>query len=112
MSYIGSTAVFAVKFTNADGDDADPTNVRLILKEAIDGTELEWIYSSSPTEGTHYPVGTNPIVKDSPGDYSLEFTYRKPERHVGFWIGDGNDVDQTVPFTTFVRHSLIEAVDF
>lgn len=111
MSFVGSLLTWAVKFTNSTGSDADPTEVTFLLREELDGTELEWTYDGSPVEGTHYPTGMNPIEKDSTGDFHLEFVSRKPERHTGFWEGNGNDVFQTTQTTAFVRHSLLEAME-
>lgn len=110
MISIGSKIAWAVKFTNGAGADADPASVRFLLREEVDGTELEWIYSASPVAGTHYPTGMSALVKDSTGDYSLAFVARKPERHTGVWLGSGT-VDQTTQNTVFVRHSLFEAME-
>lgn len=110
MSFVGSKITWAVKFTDGAGADADPDEVRFLLREGIDGTELEWIYAAVPVEGTHYPTGMDPIAKDSAGDYSLPFIARKPERHTGFWLGSGT-VDQTTQNTVFIRHSLLEAME-
>ena len=107
---LGSSYSFTFHVENAAGADADPTAVYFWLREAIDGTELQWTFNAVPVSGTHYPVGMNPIVKDSVGDYSLVFVTRKPERHVGFWQGVGS-VYYTDQQTLFVRHADVVAVD-
>jgi hypothetical protein len=78
--------------------------------EGIDGTELEWLYNAAPVSGTHYPVGANPIVKDSTGTYHVVWVSRKAERHTGFWAGSGT-VNQSSQTTAFVRHSEVAAID-
>lgn len=110
MAFVGSALTFSVKFTDAAGSDADPDNITFWLREGIDGTELEWTYNASPVEGTHYPVGMNPIVRDSLGDFSLVFVSRKPERHTGFWQGSGT-IFQVSQVTAFVPHSDIAALE-
>lgn len=110
MSYVGSQLTFSVNFQNSSDADADPDTVTFWLREGIDGTELEWTYNASAVEGTHYPTGMNPIVKDSTGDYSLAFIARKPERHSGVWVGSGT-IFQTTQVTAFVRHSAIDALE-
>lgn len=107
---LGTSYSFTFHVENAAGADADPTTVIFWLREWIDGTELQWTYNASAVEGTHYPVGMNPIVKDSTGDYSLVFVTRKPERNAGFWQGIGS-VYYSKPETVFVRHSEVQAVD-
>lgn len=111
MSSIGSTLSFAVKFLDSNGADADPTTVTFRLREEIDGTERLWTFNAAPTEGTHYPTGTNPIVKDSTGDYSLAYVARKVERHTGFWKGVGSTPAQTKVQTFLVRHSGVADID-
>jgi hypothetical protein len=111
MAQIGQLLTFAVAFTNTSGVATDPTTVRFMLHEGIDGTELEWLYNAAPTEGTHYPVGANPIVRDSAGSYHVAWVSRKPERHVGFWKGAGNSVNQTSQSAAFVRHSDVAIMD-
>ncbi len=112
MSYnIGGTIVFSKKFTDAAGADADPTVVKFYLREEIDGTELEWNYAAVAVEGTDYPTGMNPIVKDSTGNYHVAWISRKPERHTGYWRGLGNDVDQSQQSTAFVQHSDVASVE-
>lgn len=103
---IGGLLVFSQKFTDANGADADPTVVKFYLREEIDGTELEWTFNAVPVEGTDYPAGMNPIVKDSTGDYHVNFVSRKPERHTGRWRGSGT-IFQASESTQFVRHSLL-----
>jgi hypothetical protein len=107
---VGTSYTFTFHVENAAGADADPTAVYFWLRENIDGTELQWTFNASPTEGTHYPVGMNPIVKDSTGDYSLVWVTRKPERNTGFWQGVGS-VFYTRQETLFVRHTDVEAVE-
>lgn len=111
MSTIGSTLPFSVKFTDSAGADDDPTTVTFRLREDIDGTERLWTYDASPVEGTHYPAGTNPIVRDSEGDYSLQYVARKVERHTGFWKGTGSAPDQTKVQTFLVRYSGVVDID-
>lgn len=108
--FVGSEVVFAANFVNGAGTDTDPDSVRFFLREGVDATELEWIYNASPTEGTHYPTGMEPIVRNSTGNFSLPWLMRKPERHTGFWVGSGT-VDQAIPVTVFVRHTPIAALD-
>lgn len=104
MSYfIGSTLTYSKKFTNSSGSDADPATVRFVLQEAIDGTELEWRYSTTPVAGTHFPVGATAMVRDSEGDYHVSYIARKTERHVGYWLGSGVVYDSSQT-TYFVRH--------
>jgi len=111
MSYhIGSKLPFSVHFEDAAGADADPTTVRFFLREEVDGTEREWTFNASAVEGTHYPTGTNPIVKDSTGDYSLSYIARKTERHSGVWIGNGS-VFHVKKETFLVRHTDVAAID-
>lgn len=107
---LGSSYTFRFHVENAAGADADPTTVIFWLREAIDGTELQWTYAAVPVAGTHYPVGMNPVVKDSTGDYSVLFVTRKPERHSAFWQGIGS-VYYSFAETLFVNHSEVEAVD-
>ena len=87
MAHIGQDLTFSVVFTNTSGIAADPTTIRFLLREGIDGTELEWLYNAAPVAGTHYPVGANPIVRDSTGTYHVVWASRKAERHTGFWAG-------------------------
>lgn len=106
MAQIGQLLTFSVIFTNnTTGVAADPTTVRFLLRESIDGTELEWAYNAAPVEGTHYPTGANPVVKDSTGTYHVAWVSRKAERHTGYWQGTGNSVNQASQTTAFVRHS-------
>lgn len=108
--FVGSTLTFTKKFVDANGADADPSTVKFYLREGIDGVELEWTFNAAPVEGTHYPIGFNPIVKDSTGDYHVLVVARKPERQTGAWRGVGgvNDSSQT---TYFVRHSEVSILD-
>lgn len=82
---IADQVSFTAHFATTAGTDTDPTTVKFFLREEIDGTELEWTYNAAPTEGTHYPTGMNPVVKDSTGDFSVLFTVRKAERHTAFF---------------------------
>lgn len=111
MSQIGSQLTWSVHFTNAAGADADPTTVHFWLREEIDGTERQWIYNAAPVEGTHYPTGTNPIVKDSTGDYSVAYVAEKAERHTGVWVGSGTVFQSPSPSVVFVRHSPISEIE-
>ncbi|MES2211304.1 MAG: hypothetical protein V4515_14170 [Chloroflexota bacterium] len=99
------TKVFLVGST-----PTDPTVVRFLLREHVDGTELEWTYNAAPVSGTHYPVGMNPVVKNGTGDYSVAYDSRKPERVTGFFVGTGVVFDATAT-TLFVRHAEIAAID-
>lgn len=107
---LGSSYTYTFHVENSSGADADPATVRFWLREQIDGTELQWTFNAVPVSGTHYPVGMNPIVKDSVGDYSLVWVTRKPERNTGFWQGIGT-VDYSTQETLFVRHAEVEAVE-
>lgn len=110
---IAQTFTFTVNFLDAAGADVDPTVVKMYLREEIDATELEWTYNAAPVEGTHYPVGMNPVVRDSAGDYHVLFLFRKAERHTCFFAGFGNNVVTTVQNqrTMFVRHAGIALVE-
>lgn len=111
MAHIGQDLTYSVVFTNpSSGIATDPTSVRFLLREEVDGTELEWIYNAVPVAGTHYPVGANPIIKDSTGNFHVVWVSRKPERHTGFWAGAGT-VNQSSQTTAFVRHSEVRAID-
>lgn len=111
MAYFaGSTLVYSKKFIDSAGADADPTTVQFYLRESVDGTDLEWTFNAVPVAGTHYPVGFNPIVKDSVGDYHVNVVARKPERYTGMWVGVGAIYDASLT-TYFVRHSDIAMID-
>src|SRR3972149_1191056 len=106
MASIGSLSVWSQKFTDAAGADADPTVIKFYLREEVDRTELEWTYAAVPVEGTDYPTGMNPVVKDSTGDYHVNFVTRKPERHTGRWRGSGV-IFQASETTVLIQHSLL-----
>lgn len=110
MANLGSLITWSGHFENSSGVDADPSLVTFRLREHIDGTELVWIYSGSPVEGTNYPTGMSAMVKDSTGDYHVPFTARKTERHAGFWTGPGTVCDSPAA-AAFVRHPGIEALE-
>jgi len=110
MAEIGALITWSQNFTNSAGADADPTVVKFYLREEVDGTELEWTYAAVPVEGTDYPTGMNAVVKDSTGDYHVDFVTRKAERHTGRWRGSGT-IFQASASTVFVRHSLIELAE-
>lgn len=110
MAFIGSLITYSVIFTNSSNEAADPTLVQFWLRENVDGTELEWSYNASPVEGTHYPTGANPVVKDSTGNYHVDWVSRKPERHTGFWQSSGT-IYQTSLTTVFVRHTALAGVE-
>lgn len=110
MAYVGSLLTFSVEFTNSSSEDADPTVVQFWLREGVDGTELEWTYNAVPVSGTHYPVGANAMIRDSLGNYHVDWVTRKPERHTGFWQGTGT-VSQTSQATALVRHTDIAGVE-
>lgn len=103
---VGELKVWSKKFTDSVGADADPTVVKFFLREELTATELEWTYNAAPVSGTDYPTGMNPLVKDSTGDYHVNFVYRKPERHTGRWQGSGT-IFQAGEETTLVRHSAL-----
>lgn len=107
MALIGELTIFSVHFTDAAGADADPTTVRLYVREEVDDTELGWLYNATPVVVTHYPTGMNPIVKDSVGDYHLNFLNRKAERLTGVWVGSGA-VAQSKVETFLIRHSPVD----
>jgi len=110
MAQVGNSITFSVAFTNASGSATDPTVVTFSLREHLDGTERQWTYNAVPVEGTHYPTGANPIVRDSAGAFHVVYVTRKPERHVGFWLGTGT-VNQSSQTTEFVRHSDLTSND-
>jgi hypothetical protein len=98
-------------FQTSAGTATDPTTAtKFYLREHVDGTELEWTYNASPTAGTHYPVGMQPIVRVSAGLYTLAYDTRKPERVTGFWVGTGTVYD-ALQETLFVRHSELAILD-
>ncbi len=108
---LGTRYVFGPHtFRNAAGTATDPTTIKFFMREEVDGTELEWTYNAAAVEGTHYPVGMQPIVKNGTGIYQLSYDARKPERVSGALVGTGTVVE-SVPFTLFVRHSDIETLD-
>jgi hypothetical protein len=107
---VGGTTTFSVAFTSTTGTATDPTVITFLLREGIDGTEREWTYNAVPIQGTHYPTGTNPIVRDSAGAFHVVYVTRKPERHVGFWRGTGT-VNQSSQVTVFVAHSDVVLVE-
>ena len=113
MSKLGEHLSFTAHIATAAGTDTDPTTVKMFLREELDGTELEWTYNATPTEGTHYPTGQNPVVKDSTGDYSVLFVARKPERITVFWkITNATALVVTQNLSTaFVRHAGIALVE-
>lgn len=106
----GETYTAVQKFTTSAGVDTDPTVVRLWLREEIDGTELEWTYTTSGAVTTSPTGFSNVIVRDSAGDFHLDITPRKAERHTVQWVGAGTVLVHG-PETLFVRHSLIEALE-
>lgn len=110
MIEIGELYVFSQKFTTTAAVDADPAVVELWLREGIDGTELRWTITN-PGLVTTSPTGfSSVIVRDSVGDFHLNFNARKPERLTAQWIGVGTVLDHP-PETVFVRHSGINAID-
>lgn len=111
MAFVGQAITWSIVFTDSAGAATDPTTARFFLRESVDGEEEQWTYNGSALEGTHYPTGAAPIVRNSQGNYSLRWVTRKPERHTGFWHGAGNDVDQTSQTTVFVRHSDVETIE-
>lgn len=107
---LGETYSFIQKFTTSAGVDTDPTIVRFWLREHIDGTELEWTYTTSGGATTSPTGFSNVIVRDSAGDFHIDITPRKAERHTGQWVGSGTVLVHP-PETLFVRHSLIVALE-
>lgn len=107
---LGTRYTFAHVFENDAGTATDPTTVKFYLREHVDGTELEWTFNASPTAGTHYPVGMQPIVKNGTGDYEVAYDSRKPERVTGFWVGSGT-VYEARQQTLFVRHAELAIID-
>ena len=108
---LGNRHTFASPtFATSAGTATDPTVVKFYLREEVDGTELEWTYNASPTSGTHYPVGMQPIVRASAGVYSVAYDSRKPERVTGMWVGTGTVYNATQE-TLFVRHPAIAFLD-
>jgi hypothetical protein len=111
MAHVGQALTFSIVFTNSSGVETDPTTVRFFLRESVDGVEQQWLYDAAPSQGAHFPVGATAMETSGTGNYSVTWVTRKPERHVGFWHGAGNDVDQTSQTTYLVRHSDVESVD-
>lgn len=109
MAEVGSLIVWSKLFTNAAGAAADPDVVRFFIREEVDGTELEWKYTTSGAV-TVTPTGQSAIVRDSAGTFHVNFVPSKPERHTGHWVGSGT-IFQASVLTVLVRHSLITAVD-
>lgn len=107
---LGTRSVFAHTFLNDAGAATDPNVVKFYLREHVDGTELEWTYNASATEGTHYPVGMQPIVKNGTGDYEVAYDARKPERVSGFFVGTGTVFDSK-QIALFVRHAELVTID-
>lgn len=107
---LGTRYPFAHVFLNDSGAATDPTVVKFYLREHVDGTELEWTYNAAPVAGTHYPVGMNPIVRNSAGNFELDYDSRKPERVTGFWVGTGTVYDSEQQ-TLFVRHAESATID-
>ncbi len=107
---IGELYSFVQKFTTSAGVDADPSLVEFWLREEVDGTELQWTFTN-PGLVTTSPTGfSSVIVRDSAGDFHLDFNARKPERLTAQWRGVGT-VLVFPPETVFVRHSGIVAID-
>lgn len=110
---LGEHVSFTAHFATTAGVDTDPTTVKFFLREEIDGTELEWTYAGSPVQGTDYPTGMNPVVKDSAGDYSVLYVTRKAERLTALWKMTNTTrlvVTQNLS-TVFVRHAGIDLVE-
>lgn len=108
--FLGNRYSFSRTFVNAAGAATDPSTIKFYLREEIDGTELEWTYNASPTAGTHYPTGMQPIVRTSAGIFSVAYDTRKPERVTGFFVGTGTVYDAAA-YTLFVRHPPIHFLD-
>lgn len=109
MNFVGSTVTFAHVF-EVSGTPTDPTSIRLLVREGIDGVELEWIYNAAPVSGTHYPVGMNPIARNGAGNFDLDFVARKAERLTGIWIGTGT-VNDSAQQTFLIRHTDVQAIE-
>ena len=110
MIDIGELYSFVQKFTDSAGVDDDPLLVEFFLREEVDGTELMWTMTGATGVAVITPAGMNPLVKDSGGDFHLDFNARKPERLTAQWRGVGT-VMVYPPETVFVRHSLIVQLD-
>jgi len=109
-NHIGSPLTFTERFLNTAGVATDPTVITFWLREGIGGTELQWTYNAAPVAGTHYPIGANPVVRDSAGVYHVVWVTRKAERHTGAWQGTGA-VTQADQETQFVRHPDVSALE-
>ena len=109
MMELGELHSFVQKFTTSAGVDADPALVEFWLREEIDGTELRWTYTTSGAVTTSPTGFSSVIVRDSAGDFHLDFNARKPERLTGQWLGVGTVVVYG-PETVFVRHSGVRAI--
>ena len=107
---VGELVTFVQKFTTTAGVDDDPAFVELWVREEIDGTELRWTYTTSGAVTTSPTGFSSVIVRDSAGDFHLDFNARKPERLTAQWTGVGT-VLVYLPETVFVRHSLIVALE-
>jgi hypothetical protein len=110
MAEVGDLIVWSKVFTNAAGAGTDPDVVTFFLREEVDGTELEWSYTTSGAVTTSPTGFTSVIVRASAGTFSLSEVGRKPERLTGWWRGAGT-IFQARPLTIFVRHSLIHAIE-
>lgn len=110
---IGDQTSFTAHFATITGTDTDPTTVKFFLREELDGTELEWTYAGSPVQGTDYPTGMNPVVKDSAGDYSVLYICRKAERVTGIfkYTNTALLVLTQNQKTVFVRHAGVALVE-
>lgn len=107
---VGELKTFTQKFTTVAGVDADSAFTEFWLREEWDGTELQWTYTLSGAVTTSPAGFSSVIVRDSEGDYHLDFNARKPERITAQWKAAGV-VQVFPPETVFVRHSLINALE-
>ncbi len=110
MAEIGGLIVWSKVFTDAAGAATDPAVVHFWLREEVDGTELEWTYTTIGAVTTSPAGFTSVIVRASAGTFSLSEPARKPERLTGWWQGVGT-IFQSAPLTVLVRHSPIAAID-
>jgi hypothetical protein len=110
MADLGELHTFTQKFTTSAGVDADPVVVDFWLREEVDGTELQWSVTGATGAVLLTPAGFSAMVKDSVGDFHVDYTTRKPERVTGQWIGAGT-VLVNPPETLLVRHSLISGIE-
>lgn len=113
MAYkLGETIIATATFLDSTGAVTDPTTLSLYVREEIDGTELEWLFTP-PATATTTPAGMNAVVRDSAGVFHVNFVARKPERHTFHWranAGTSVSVAQGIK-AAFVNHAEINLVE-